>query len=150
MIVAPTCDLISSPITGRPFFSKRAAPVFFAGDEDRNAIDKPAAGFQHLLDIPLGGFFGADRKIIHDDIGSGVFQQLGDINGITRGFFDNLREIIAEPVVGHAAHDFDTGLGDGGKLEGVVRLGEDGIGEILADFVLVDINGGRRIRYREI
>ncbi len=28
VIVAPTCDLMSSPITGRPFFSKRCCQYF--------------------------------------------------------------------------------------------------------------------------
>jgi hypothetical protein len=36
-------------------------PVLLAGDEHRDAIDECATGLQHLLGIPLGGFFGADR-----------------------------------------------------------------------------------------
>ncbi len=42
-------------------FDEAILPVFLAGDEDRDAVDQTAAGFENLFDIPLGGFLGADR-----------------------------------------------------------------------------------------
>ena len=39
-IVAPTCDLMSSPMIGRPRLLEAAAPVLLAGDEDRDAVDE--------------------------------------------------------------------------------------------------------------
>ena len=45
----------------------------------------------------------------------------------------------------HAPLDLDAHLGDVGELEGIVGLGEDGIGKILADLVLIDIEGGGEV-----
>ena len=69
MIVAPTWDLMSSPMIGSPRFSKRFAPVRLRSDEDRDAIDEGAAGLQHLLHVPLRRHLGADRQIGDDYVG---------------------------------------------------------------------------------
>ena len=45
------------PNNRKSLFGKASLPVFFPGDKYRNAVDKSAAGFQHLLHIPLGRFF---------------------------------------------------------------------------------------------
>ncbi len=58
----------------QPFLSEPLLPVRLAGDKDRNAVHQTAAGFEDLLDIPLGRFFRADRQVVHDDIGLGVLE----------------------------------------------------------------------------
>ena len=42
---------------------ERLVPVILAGDEDRQAVDEADAGFERLLDVPLGRLLGADRQV---------------------------------------------------------------------------------------
>ena len=58
------------------------------------------------------------------------------------GFGDDFGEVLAETVVGHAALDRDVQVRDIGELDGVVGVGIDRFGEVLADFVGVDVKGG--------
>ena len=44
-------------------FGETLLPVGLGGDEDRDAVDKTAAGFQYLFHVPLGGFFRTDRQV---------------------------------------------------------------------------------------
>ena len=67
-----------------------AAPVRLAGKEYRHAIDEGAAGVEDLLGVPLHGFLAADRKVVHDDVGPGLFQDADDISGRPRGLGDDL------------------------------------------------------------
>ena len=54
---------------------------------------------------------------------------------------DDLGEVLAEPVVGHAAVDVDPEVRDVREAVRVVRLDTDRLGEVLADLVLVDVEG---------
>ena len=42
--------------------------------------------------------------------------------------------------MGHSAHDFDTELRDSGEFESIVWPGIDGIGQIFADLIFIDID----------
>ena len=46
---------------GHSALFKSLAPVFLFGDENRNAVDHGAPGFQDLLHVPFGGHFAAHR-----------------------------------------------------------------------------------------
>ena len=46
--------------------------------------------------------------------------------------------------MGHASFDPDAEMRHVGELDRVVVAGEDGVGEILADLVLVDVERGRK------
>ncbi len=50
-------------------------------------------------------------------------------------FVDDLGDVLAEAVVGHAAVDGDPGLRHVGELDRVVRMRPDRVGEVLADLV---------------
>lgn len=125
--------------------SEAVGPVFFAGDEDGDAVDEGAAGVEDLFDVPLGGFFGADGEVVDDDVDVAFFEDACDVGGAAGSFFDDGGEVFADAVVGHAAFDGDAEEGDVGEFVGVVGLGEDGLGEVEADLVLVDIEGGDEV-----
>ena len=138
-MVAPTWLLMSSPTIGRPALAEALLPVGLAADEDRHAVHERAAGAQDLLDVPLGGVLGADRQVADDDVGVGVAEDPGDVGRGAVGLGDDLGEVLAEAVVGHAAVDLDAQVRHVGELDRVVRLGEDGLGEVLADLGGVDV-----------
>ena len=54
---------------------------------------------------------------------------------------DDLAEVLAEAVVGHAALDVDAQVLDLLEDVRVVRLRVDRLGQVLADLVLVDVEG---------
>ena len=58
------------------------------------------------------------------------------------GFLDQVRDITADAVVGHAPFHLDAGVGDVGELQSVVGLSEDGFRQVFADFVFVNVEGG--------
>ncbi len=104
-MVAPTWLLMSSPTMGSPRLLEALAPVVLAADEDRDAVDEAAARLQDLLDVPLGRRLAADRQVVDDDVGAGVFEQLDDVGGRAGGLGDDLREVLAQAVMRHAARD---------------------------------------------
>ena len=107
-IVAPTCDLMSSPMIGSPASLEALVPVVLAGDEHRDAVDEAAAGLEHLLDVPLGRLLGADRQVGDDDVGLRLLEDPDDVGGLARRLGDLLLQVLAEAVVGHAALDLDA------------------------------------------
>ena len=117
-------------------------PIGLAGDEDRDVVDEGDAGGQRLLDVPLRGLLGTDREVGDEDVGLRVLQQLDDVAGLARRLLDDLGEVLAEAVVRHAALDDDVLLGHARELDRVVLTGEDRVGEVLADLLLVDVNRG--------
>jgi hypothetical protein len=66
------------------------------------------------------------------------------------GAFDDLGQVLAEAVVGHAAVDVDAQVGHVGELEGVVRLDEDRLGQVLADLVAVDVEGRHELDVADV
>src|SRR3712207_8195382 len=58
--------------------------------------DEGAAGFQDLLDVPLGGHLGADREVGDDHVGLGVLEDPGDVGGGAGGLGDDLGEVLAD------------------------------------------------------
>ena len=60
-------------------------------------------------------------------------------------FVDDLGEVLADAVVGHAAVDRDPGLRHVGELDRVVRVRPDRVGEVLADLVGGDVERGREL-----
>jgi len=126
---------------GEAVVGETGAPVGAGADEDRDAVDETATGLEDLFDIPLGSGLGADGQVVEDDVGLGLLEEFDDIGGGARGLLNDLGEVFTEAVMGHAASDFDAGGRDVAELEGVVREGVDSLGEVLADFILIDIDG---------
>ena len=135
---------------GRPGLLEALVPVVLAGDEDRQAVDEADAGGKRLLDVPLGRLLGADRQVADEDVGLGVLEDPDDVGGLARGLGDLLLQVLAEAVVGHAAVDLDPELRDVGELIRVVLAGEDRLGEVLADLVGVDVEGGGELDVADV
>ena len=125
-------------------------PVGLAGDEHGDAVDHGAAGGEDLLRVPLGGLFAAHGQVVDDHVGLRLLEDADDVGGRAGRLLDDLREVLAEAVVGHAAHDLDALLGHVAELHRVVGLGEDGLAEVLADLVLVDVDGGHELDVADV
>ena len=63
---------------------------------------------------------------------------------------DLLLQVLAEAVVGHAALDLDPELGDVGELDRVVLARPDRLGEVLADLLGVDVEGGDELDVADV
>ena len=135
---------------GQVALHKTAGPVFRTGDENRDGVDHTTAGIQDLLDIPLGGHLGTDRQVIDDDVGFGVLEDLDDVSSGTGGFGEDLAEVLAQAVVGHAARDGHIQFGDIAELVGVVGEGINGFGQVLAHLGIDDIEGGGELNITDV
>ena len=65
-------------------------------------------------------------------------------------FVDDLRDVLAEAVVRHAAVDGDARLRHVGELDRVVRMRPDRVGEVLADLVRGDVERGRELDVADV
>src|SRR5262249_28090082 len=65
---------------------------------------------------------------------------------------DLLGQVLAQPVVGHAALDGDVQVRDVllDELDRVVLAGPDRLGEVLADLLAVDVEGGRELDVADV
>ena len=126
-------------------FLEAVAPVGFPGDKDRDAVDHSTTGVEDLLGVPLGRHFAAHRQVVDDHIHLPLFEDAGNIGGGMVGLFDQVGNIAADAVVGHSPFHRDAQAGDFGELDGVVRRGENGIGEVFAHLVFVDVKGGHHL-----
>jgi hypothetical protein len=117
-------------------------PVVLAGDENGQAVDEADAGGEGLLDVPLGRLLGADREVADEDVRLGVLEDPDDVGRLAWGLGDLLLQILAEAVMGHAAVDLDPDLRHLRELDRVVLAREDRLGQVLADLVGVDVEGG--------
>src|SRR5207248_9109850 len=84
-------------------------PVGFARDEDRDAVDERAPRLEDLLDIPLRGLFAAHGEVAHHDVDLPLAQAADDVTGLAWRLLDDLREVLADAVVGHPATHLDPG-----------------------------------------
>ena len=109
-----------------------------------------AAGGEHLLDVPLRRLLAADGQVVEDDVRLGVAQDADDVVGRARRLRDDLRQVLAEAVVEHAAVDAHAHRGHVGELEGVVRRREDGLRYVFADLVGVDVEGGDEVDVADV
>ena len=134
----------------QPGILEALAPVVLAGDEDRQAVDEADAGGERLLDVPLDRVLGADRQVADQHVRLGLFEDADDVGGLARRFGDFLFEVLAEPVVGHAPLDLDAQLGHLGELDRVVLPRPDRLGEVLADLLGVDVEGGDELDVADV
>ena len=102
-IVAPTCDLMSSPMIGRPAFSKRSLQYFSRAMKTGMQLTKAQPACERLLDVPLGRLLGADGQVVDEDVGLRLLEDADDVGGRAGGLRDDLAEVLAEAVVRHAA-----------------------------------------------
>jgi hypothetical protein len=135
----------------QPGLLEAVVPVVLAGDEHRDAVHEAAAGLEDLLHVPLRRLLGADGQVGDDDVGLGVLEDLGDVDGRALGLRDLLLEVLAEAVVRHAALDGHAEMRDVVReLDRVVLARPDRLGEVLADLVGVDVERGRELDVADV
>ena len=126
---------------GQATLREAALPVRLAPDEHRDGVHEADARLQRLLDVPLGRFLAADRQVADDHVDVALLEDADHVRRRSRGLLDDLAQVLAQPIVGHTAVDRDSGGGHIRELEGVVLAGEDRLREVLADLLLVDVEG---------
>ena len=150
VIVAPTCDLMSSPITGRPFFSKRCCQycsrAMNTGMQFTNA--QPASSTCSTYHLVASSE--PDRQVVHHDVGARCRCSSLTMSTVEPGaFWMILRQVLAEAVVRHAAlHGRRRSAAPSANTSVLFGHVEDRLGDVLADLVLVDVDRGRRSRRR--
>ncbi len=123
-------------------------PLGVGGDEDGDAVHHGGAGLEAALGVELGGLLGSDGEVADRDLGPGLLQGLHDVDGLGVGLTEGLgvgvvRHVGRDPVVDRCHLHGDARLGELSLEDGgVVGLGEDGLFDRLADFALVDVEGG--------
>src|SRR5215471_17723559 len=124
VIVAPTCDLMSSPMIGTPASWKRRCQY---------ASRAMKTGMQFTMAAPA-------RRIC----------SVYHVVGLARCLLDDLREVLADAVVRHPARDLDPGLRHVGELDRVVRVGPDRVGEVEPDLALDDVECSHELDVRDV
>ncbi len=127
-----------------------ALPVRLAADEDRDRVDEADAGLERLLDVPLRRLLGTDRQVRDHDVDLALLEDADDVGRRAGRLLDDLAEVLAEAVVGHAPLDRDVELRDLLEDERVVRLRVDRFRQVLADLVLVDVEGGDELDVADV
>jgi hypothetical protein len=77
--------------------------------------------------------------------GAAFLQRPRDVDGPAPRCRDHVLQILADAVVRHAALHLDAQHGHVGEADGVVRLVEDGLGEVAADLAGVHVEGGAEL-----
>ena len=129
----------------QPAVGEALGPVRLRGDEDRDAVDECAAGFQDLLDVPLGRHLRADRQVVHDHIGAGVLEDFHDVGGRSPRLPDPGADVPAQAIVGHAAVDAHLQVRHVGELDRVVGRREYRFGQVQTDLALDHVESGREL-----
>ncbi len=126
-------------------FFEALAPVGLRGDKDRNAIHESASCRQYLFDVPLCGHLGTDRQVGDHHVGAAGAQGLDDVVGDAWCLVNFSFEIFSQPIMGHAAANFDAGRGNIRETARVVGRSEDSLGQIFIDLIGIDIEGGAEL-----
>ena len=114
------------------------------------ALMKPTPACERLLDVPLGGLLAAHRQVRDHHVDLALLEDAHHVRGRPGRLLDDLREVLAEPVVGHAPVHLDIQLRHLLEHVGVVGLGVDRLGEVLADLVLVDVERGHELDVADV
>src|SRR5215467_13805647 len=125
-------------------------PVLLAGDEYRDAVHEAAARVEDLLDVPLGCHFAAYGEEVDHHIRAGLAQNARDVHGGAGSLGNDLREVVAEAVVGHAALHGHVEVRYLAEAHGVVGLGPDRLREVEADLVGVHVEGSGELDVADV
>ncbi|MGZ4648253.1 MAG: hypothetical protein ACXVYC_18240, partial [Blastococcus sp.] len=125
-------------------------PLLGAGDEHRQRVDECDAGVQGALGVELDGGLGADRQVADQHVGAGLGQRGDDVDGLLVGLLDHLPVVLAEAVEGGAALHGHAEGGHVADLDGVVLAGDDGLGQVAADLLGIDVEGGDELHVGDV
>ena len=142
VMVAPTWLLMSSPTIGTPASSNFLAHSGVAGDEDRQRVDEGDLRVDRALRVELVGLLRAHRQVRDQHVDPGVLEDLDDVDRLVVGLVDGLAVVLAETVERVAALHGHAERRHVSDLDGVVLAGDDGVGEVEADLLGVDVERG--------
>ena len=120
------------------FLGEPPLPVRLAADEHRDRVDEATPARERLLHVPLRCLLAADGQVGDHHVDLALLDDADDV-GRGRAPLDDLAEVLAEAVVGHAPLDLHAEIADLLEDVRVVRLPVDRLAEVLADLVLVDV-----------
>ena len=135
---------------GQAVLAEPLRPVARTGDEDRDAVHEAASGLQDLLHVPLRGFLAAHGQIAHHHVRLRFLEHLDHVHGVAGVLLDDLAEVLAESVVGHAPLYRHAQVRHVGELHRVVGMGENGLAEVLAHLVRAHVEGGRELDVADV
>lgn len=149
-MVAPTWDLMSSPTIGTPASVNLSAHSLVAGDEHRESVDERDLGVDGALRVELRSDLGTDGQVADENVDLLVLEDLDDVDRGVRGLLDRLAVVLTQAVVGVAALDGHARVRHVRDLDGVVLAGADGVREVEADLLRVDVEGGDELDVTDV
>ena len=83
-MVAPTCDLMSSPMIGRPASRELGGPLRVGGDEHRQRVDERDARVDGALRVEAVRLLRPDRQVGHQHVDLGGAQRGDHVDRLPR------------------------------------------------------------------
>ena len=117
-------------------------PLRVGGDEHGQAVDEGHARIHGGLGVGLVGLFGTHRQVGDEYVDLLVAQHLGHVHRLLVALGDHLAVVFAETVVGRSTQHLDAEVRDIRELDRVVLRGADRFGEVLANLVGINVEGG--------
>ena len=111
---------------------------------------KPTPAWRACSTYHLVACSRTDRQVADHDVDLALLEDADDVGRGPGRLLDDLAQVLAQAVVGHPALDGDAGVGDLLEDERVVRLRVDRLGQVLADLVLVDVEGGHELDVADV
>ena len=125
-------------------------PLGVGGDEHGQRVDEGDARVERALRVELVGVLAAHRQVGHEHVGARLAQRRDHVDRLLVGLGDRLAVVAAQPVEGVAALHGHAGRRHVGDLDGVVLAGADGLGEVLADLLRVDVERRHEVEVADV
>ena len=106
-------------------FLESLLPVFFTSNKHGNTVDETHTRLDNLLNIPLGGSLRANWQVVYHYICAGIIENLDNISCLPGCFGNHLREIFAQPIMGHPSIDLRSQFRHIGETIGIIWRGID-------------------------
>src|SRR5699024_8795357 len=125
-------------------------PFLGPGDEDGQSVDEGDLRVDGRLSVVLHRFLRTDGHVAYEHVRLGVLERLDHVDRVTIGFDDRVAVVLSEAVESRSAQDLDAGRLDIAEFDGVVLTGRDRLGDVDADLLAVDIEGGNEIDVTDV
>ena len=120
-------------------------PFLGAGNEDGEGVDEGNTGVDGALCVELRSGVGANGQVAHHDVNLGGLQRCNNVNGFGVGLNDGLAVVLAQTVKGVSAQNGNVEVRHVCKLDGVVLAGANGLREIQADLLAVNVECSNKL-----
>jgi hypothetical protein len=114
-------------------------------------IGTPAsANFFAHSGVELRGLLGSDRQVADEHVGLRVLQHLDHVGLGQLGLGDHVSVVGAQAVERATAVDLHARVGHVGEPDRVVRLGQDGLGDVGAHLLGIDVERGHDLDVADV